>query len=156
MQPFPLFLEINPHAISNSPLRTHYCSQASLVVSWQRISTQELYQSHCNCSIHESCLRTIMSVLPPILIQLPTPELDAILCCNCNLFLHIFADLNSRLNSNSKSKSKLPFGGRYTANQFILASSPFRLAFRDIFHLNHYANSPYVTSSLTRRWVCPL
>jgi hypothetical protein len=27
--------------------------QSRLVVSWQRISTQQLYQSHCNCSTHE-------------------------------------------------------------------------------------------------------
>jgi hypothetical protein len=32
---------------------THWCSQSSLVVSWQRISTQELYQYHCNCNTHE-------------------------------------------------------------------------------------------------------
>jgi hypothetical protein len=47
---------------------------------------------------------------------------------------------------------------RFTANQFVLASSPLRLTTRDffLFRLNSCGNSPYVTSSLTRRWVCLL
>jgi hypothetical protein len=36
-----------------SLIYTLYGSQSSLVLSWQRISTQYLHQSHCNCSTHE-------------------------------------------------------------------------------------------------------
>jgi hypothetical protein len=31
---------------------THKCPQSSQVISWQQISTQGLYQSHCNCSLY--------------------------------------------------------------------------------------------------------
>jgi hypothetical protein len=53
-----------------------------------------------------------------------------------------------------KSKSKLLYDWRFVANQFVLASSPLRPTTRDsFFELNPSGNSPYVTSSLTRRWV---
>jgi hypothetical protein len=60
--------------------------------------------------------------------------------------------------SKSKSKSKLIYDWRFTANQFVLASIPLRLTTREYFfsQLTLYGNSPYVTSSLTRRWVCLL
>jgi hypothetical protein len=42
-------------------------------------------------------------------------------------------------------------------NQFVLASSPLRPTTRYfLFQLNPFSHSPYVTSSLTRRWVCLL
>jgi hypothetical protein len=44
---------------------------------------------------------------------------------------------------------------RFTANQFVLASSPLRLT-TSISFSTEPLHSPYVTSSLTRRWVCPL
>jgi hypothetical protein len=57
----------------------------------------------------------------------------------------------------SKSKSKLFYDWRFTANQFVLASSPLRPTTRlFFFQLNSCGNSPHVTSSLTRRWVCLL
>jgi hypothetical protein len=56
----------------------------------------------------------------------------------------------------SKSKSELLYDWRFTANQFVLASSPLRPTARHFFQLNSCANSPYVTSSLTIRWVCLL
>jgi hypothetical protein len=65
--------------------------------------------------------------------------------------------LNFQLNY--KSKSELLYDCRFTANtanHFVLASSPFRPTKRDFFQLNSYDNSPYVTPSLTRRWVCLL
>jgi hypothetical protein len=61
--------------------------------------------------------------------------------------------LNSISQLNSKSKSKLLYDWRFTANQFILASGPLRPTTRDIFQMNSCGNGPYVTSSLTGRWV---
>jgi hypothetical protein len=58
--------------------------------------------------------------------------------------------------SKSKSKSELLYVWRFAASQFVLASSPLRSTSRDFFQLNPCGNSPYVTSSLTRRWVCLL
>jgi hypothetical protein len=55
-----------------------------------------------------------------------------------------------RSKSKSKSKSKLLYDWRFTANQFVLASSPLRPTTRFFFRLNSCGNSP----SLTRRWVC--
>jgi hypothetical protein len=56
----------------------------------------------------------------------------------------------------SKSKSKLLYDWRFTASQFVLASSPLRPTTRDFFQVNLCGNSPYVTSSLRRRWGCLL
>jgi hypothetical protein len=53
-----------------------------------------------------------------------------------------------------KIRVTLRFG--FTANQLVLASSPFRLTTRHLFflfQLNLCGHSPYVTSSLTRKWV---
>jgi hypothetical protein len=48
--------------------------------------------------------------------------------------------------------SKLLYDWRFTASQFVLASSPFRLKTRDLFlfQLSPCGNSPYVTSFLTK------
>jgi hypothetical protein len=46
-------------------------------------------------------------------------------------------------------KSKLLYDGRFTANQFVLASSPLRPTTRDFFQLN-----PYVTSQNTKWQFC--
>jgi hypothetical protein len=57
----------------------------------------------------------------------------------------------------TKWKSKLPYDWRFTANQFVLASGPLRpTTWHFFFQLKSCGNSPYVTSSLTRRWVCLL
>jgi hypothetical protein len=53
----------------------------------------------------------------------------------------------------SCQKSKLLCDCRFTANRFILALSLLGLTTRDVFHMNSCGHSPYVTSSLTRRWV---
>jgi hypothetical protein len=46
---------------------------------------------------------------------------------------------------------------QFTANQFVLATSPLRLMTTNfIFQLNTCGYSHYVTSSLTRGWVCSL
>jgi hypothetical protein len=48
---------------------------------------------------------------------------------------------------------KLLYDWRFTANLFVLASSPLRSTTRDYFFSNELlGNSPCVTSSLTRRW----
>jgi hypothetical protein len=52
-----------------------------------------------------------------------------------------------------QSKSKLLYDWRFTANQFVLASSPLRPTTRFFFQLNSCGYSPYVASSLTSRWV---
>jgi hypothetical protein len=62
--------------------------------------------------------------------------------------------IRPRLQSQS---SKLLYDWRFTANQFVLASSPLRLTTRDVFSQRNPCDiSPYITSSLTRRWVCLL
>jgi hypothetical protein len=55
------------------------------------------------------------------------------------------------------SKSKLLYDWRFTANQFLLATTP-RWPRPEVPppQLNPWGNSPHVTSSLTRRWVCLL
>jgi hypothetical protein len=51
----------------------------------------------------------------------------------------------------------LLYDWRFTANLFVLPTSPLRLKTRIfIFQLNTCGYSPYVTSSLTRGWVCRL
>jgi hypothetical protein len=53
--------------------------------------------------------------------------------------------------------SKLLYNGRFTSNQFVLATSPLRPTTSNfIFQLNTCGYSPYVTSSLTRGWICHL
>jgi hypothetical protein len=55
----------------------------------------------------------------------------------------------------SESESELHW--RFTANQFVLATSSLRLTTSNFFlQLNILGYSPYVTSSLTREWVCRL
>jgi hypothetical protein len=43
-----------------------------------------------------------------------------------------------------------------TASQFVLGPSPLRLKTSNFFQLNPCGHSPYVTSSLTKGWVCRL
>jgi hypothetical protein len=55
------------------------------------------------------------------------------------------------------SKSELHYDWRLAAIQFVLAPSPLRLTTSNFFfQLNTCGHSRYVTSSLTRGWVCPL
>jgi hypothetical protein len=57
----------------------------------------------------------------------------------------------------SESESELLYDWRFTANQFVLAISPLRLTTNNfIFQLNACGYSPYVTSAITRGWVCHL
>jgi hypothetical protein len=54
-------------------------------------------------------------------------------------------------------ESELPYDWQSTANQFALALSPLRLTARIFFsQLSTCGHSPYITSSLTRGWVCHL
>jgi hypothetical protein len=56
------------------------------------------------------------------------------------------------------SESELLYDWRFTANQFVLATSQLRLSTGIFFppQLNSCGYSPYVTSSLRRGWVCRL
>jgi hypothetical protein len=55
------------------------------------------------------------------------------------------------------SESELLYDWRYTANQFVLATSPLRLTTSNfILQLNTCCYSLYVPSYLTRGWVCRL
>jgi hypothetical protein len=56
----------------------------------------------------------------------------------------------------SRSKSELLYNWWFTANQFILATGSLRAMTRDFFQLNSCCDSPYVRSSLMKRWVCIL
>jgi hypothetical protein len=59
--------------------------------------------------------------------------------------------------SQSESESELFYDWQFTANQFALATSPWRLTTRNfMFQLNTCGYSYYVTSSLARGWVCRL
>jgi hypothetical protein len=59
--------------------------------------------------------------------------------------------------SNRYPESELHYQYRFTANQFVLATSPLRLTTGIFFFkLNTCGHSPYVTSALTREWVCRL
>jgi hypothetical protein len=63
----------------------------------------------------------------------------------------------STLSRNSEPESDLLYDWRFTANQFVLATSPLRLTTRNfIFQLNTCSYNPYVTSSLMRGRVCRL
>jgi hypothetical protein len=53
------------------------------------------------------------------------------------------------------TESELLYDWRFTANQFVFATSALRLT-TSIFELIIYGYDPYVTSSLTRRWICRL
>jgi hypothetical protein len=63
--------------------------------------------------------------------------------------------LTSRALYRLKSESELLYDWPFTVNQFAFMTSPLRVT-TGIFRLNICFHSPYVTSSLTRRWVCRL
>jgi hypothetical protein len=67
------------------------------------------------------------------------------------------SELNSKISPglpSRQSESEILYDWRFTTNQLALALSPLRLTARYLFHLNTCGHSPYVTSSLTRGWVC--
>jgi hypothetical protein len=66
--------------------------------------------------------------------------------------------LFSRKNNTSESESEFLYYWRFAANQFVLAPSPLRSTTRYFYflQLNPCGHSPYVTSALTRWWVCLL
>jgi hypothetical protein len=55
-----------------------------------------------------------------------------------------------------ESESELLYDWRFTAKQFVLATSPLRPSTSIFFQLYTYFRNPYVLSSLTRGWVCSL
>jgi hypothetical protein len=56
----------------------------------------------------------------------------------------------------SESESELLHDWRFTANQFVLATSPWDPRPPFFFQLNPFGYIPYVTSSLPRGWFCHL
>jgi hypothetical protein len=60
------------------------------------------------------------------------------------------------LSSESESESEKLYDWRFTAYQFVLAPSLLRPMTRIFSQLNTCGCSPYVTSSLTRGWICRL
>jgi hypothetical protein len=54
------------------------------------------------------------------------------------------------------SESELLYNWLFTSNQFVLAPSRLRLTTRIFFQLSPCSHNPYVTSSLTKGWVCLL
>jgi hypothetical protein len=66
-------------------------------------------------------------------------------------------ELNVTLKFRPVSEPELPCDWRFTANQFVLATSPLRIRTSSfIFQLNTCGYRPYVTYSLPRGWVCRL
>jgi hypothetical protein len=86
---------------------------------------------------------------------------NPILCCNCSnisllsLLNHLLLQTPSIL-FQSMSKSKLLYDRKFTADQFVFASGPLRPTTTVFIQLNPCGHSPYVISSLTRRWDCLL
>jgi hypothetical protein len=59
--------------------------------------------------------------------------------------------------NHSKTEPELLYDWLFTANQFVLATSPLRHTTSNfIFQTNTCGYSPYVTSSLKRGWICRL
>jgi hypothetical protein len=70
--------------------------------------------------------------------------------------MEVFDPASTRGNGLS-SESESLYDWQFTANQFVLVTRPMRLTTSNfIFQLNTCGYSPYVTSSLTRGWVCRL
>jgi hypothetical protein len=66
-------------------------------------------------------------------------------------------ELSQMNHSESESESELLYDWRFTDSQFVLATSPLKLTTSNfIFQLNTCSYIPYVTSSLTRGWICRL
>jgi hypothetical protein len=58
--------------------------------------------------------------------------------------------------TNSLLELELLYDWRFSAEQFILTTSPLGLTTSNFFQLNTCGHSPYVTTYLTRGWVCRL
>jgi hypothetical protein len=81
--------------------------------------------------------------------------------CFFNTKLHSVTSCNvpnrNCARSLSESESELLYDWRFTANQFVLATSPLSLTTSNfIFQLNTCSYSPYVTFPLTKGWICRL
>jgi hypothetical protein len=68
----------------------------------------------------------------------------------------LYAAVLSVSQSESESESEVLYDWRFTANQFVLMTSPLRLKTNNLFQLNTCFHSSYVTSSLMRGWFCRL
>jgi hypothetical protein len=63
---------------------------------------------------------------------------------------------NPSYKPNWSQESESLYDWHFTANQFVLVTSPLRLTTSNFFQLNTCGYISYVTSSLTRGWVCRL
>jgi hypothetical protein len=81
--------------------------------------------------------------------------------CNGSQQLNLSSSLTHSLADSSLTpltvkSQELLYDWRFTANQFILEPSPLRPTTRVFSPLNPRGHSSYVTSSLTRGWICLL
>jgi hypothetical protein len=118
------------------------CLTTELGVAWLQSPNKGYSSRSCGSStaLHNHRLQTVLlRRRPPH--QNPGPPFSD------------YYSLTTRLSRESRSQELL-CDWRFTANQFILTLSLFRLTARVIFwHLNPCGHSPYVTSSVTRGWV---
>jgi hypothetical protein len=127
---------INNFSSRNYNYLLHYCAFTQFP-----ITTRQSFQSICYSLHHTLYIFTYSRFLYSPGLRLTWMTLHS---------LRNFATENLK----SRSKQKLLYDWRFTANQFVLASGPLRPTTRDFFfHLNSCGNSSYVTSSLRRRWV---
>jgi hypothetical protein len=128
--------------ITTAPAKLFFLPLSSAAVSWQRPLTMEiLHLPAFRSYLHRLSFRTACQLFPRL--SLP-----------CRAELHSALFFTTEL---PKSGSQLLHDWRLTANQLVLAWSPLRLTTSNfIFQLNTCCYRPYVTSSLTRGWVCRL
>jgi hypothetical protein len=122
-----------PSLISTIHKSLHSKYSQSSLVSWQRLLT--VVTLPFVTADRAELLSTVNSTIAPSLLSLPsTPQL------NCQ----------------TTPESELLYDWWFTANQFVLTSSPWDSRPVIFFQHNTCGHSPYVTSSLTRGWVCRL
>jgi hypothetical protein len=106
------------------------------------------------CSFHEFCVfwngASSSTTRGVWLLLVTTPLLggDSLTGSLLHTHIHTYTHLN-------RARVKVTYDWRFTANQFEFAPSTLRPTTRNVsFQLNPCGNSPYVTSSPTRRLVC--
>jgi hypothetical protein len=123
-------------------------SQVSVVVSWQRIYTS-LTVTAAHCEVFFVQPNSFLAISSQLFCQLPTPQTQfSAATANSGTQLIVSSVSQSQRQSYFKNGGLLPI------------SSPWRQVHWDprsvFFQLNASCYSPYVSSSLTRAWVCRL
>jgi hypothetical protein len=122
----------NSQSVSHGPLHLTHCYLIALI--------------HCNVFVTRHEVRIVNCISWTLLTRY------------CNTITLIYT-LNKSLQhtlSRSISEPGLLCDWRFTANQFVLAPSTLKFTTIFILQMNPCRHSPYVTSSLTRGWVCLL